>query len=46
MDYVVDLIDALEGEVNNGGFHQYFYKSAGDSESFRCWNHGDLHAGL
>lgn len=27
---VVDLIDALEGEVNNGGFHQYFYNSAGD----------------
>jgi YD repeat-containing protein len=30
MDKVVDLIDALEGEVNNGGFHQYFYNSAGD----------------
>ncbi len=30
MDEVVDLIDALEGEVNNGGFHQYFYNSAGD----------------
>ena len=29
-DEVVDLIDALEGEVNNGGFHQYFYNSAGD----------------
>ena len=26
----VDLIDALEGEVSNGGFHQYFYNSAGD----------------
>jgi hypothetical protein len=25
------LIDALEGEVNNGGFHQFFYNSAGDS---------------
>jgi predicted nucleic acid-binding Zn-ribbon protein len=31
VDEVVDLIDALEGEVNNGGFHQYFYNSAGDS---------------
>ena len=30
MDEVVDLIDALEGEVNNGGFHQYFYNSAAD----------------
>jgi YD repeat-containing protein len=30
IDEVVDLIDALEGEVNNGGFHQYFYNSAGD----------------
>ena len=30
MDEVVGLIDALEGEVNNGGFHQYFYNSAGD----------------
>jgi YD repeat-containing protein len=30
MNEVVDLIDALEGEVNNGGFHQYFYNSAGD----------------
>jgi YD repeat-containing protein len=30
MDEVVALIDALEGEVNNGGFHQYFYNSAGD----------------
>ncbi len=29
-DEVVDLIDALEREVNNGGFHQYFYNSAGD----------------
>ncbi len=25
------LIDALEGEVNNGGFHQFFYNSAGDN---------------
>jgi YD repeat-containing protein len=30
MGEVVDLINALEGEVNNGGFHQYFYNSAGD----------------
>jgi hypothetical protein len=30
-DEVVDLIGALEGEVNNGGFHQYFYNSAGDN---------------
>jgi len=29
-DEVVDLIDALEGEVNNGSFDQYFYNSAGD----------------
>jgi hypothetical protein len=29
-DEVVDLIDMLEGEVNNGGFHQFFYNSAGD----------------
>src|SRR5947207_4752476 len=29
-DEVVELIEALEGEVNNGGFHQYFYNSAGD----------------
>ncbi len=29
-DEVLSLIDALEGEVNNGGFHQYFYNSAGD----------------
>ncbi len=28
---VVDLIDALEDEVNNGGFHQYFYNSPGDN---------------
>lgn len=24
------LIDELEGEVNNGGFDQYFFNSAGD----------------
>jgi hypothetical protein len=28
---VTHLIDELEGEVNNGGFHQYFYNSAGDN---------------
>jgi hypothetical protein len=28
---VVALIDALEDEVNNGGFHQFFYNSAGDN---------------
>jgi hypothetical protein len=28
---VLALIDALEGEVNNGGFHQFFYNSAGDN---------------
>jgi len=27
---VVELIGALEGEVNNGGFHQFFYNNAGD----------------
>ena len=27
---VTELIDELEAEVNNGGFHQYFYNSAGD----------------
>jgi YD repeat-containing protein len=27
---VLDLVDALEGEVNNGVFHQYFYNSAGN----------------
>lgn len=24
------LIDDLEGDVNNGGFHQFFFNSAGD----------------
>ena len=28
---VTDLIDELEAEVNNGGFHQFFYNSAGDN---------------
>jgi len=32
-DEIVDLIDVLEGEVNNGGFDQYFYNSAGDKTS-------------
>jgi len=29
-DEIVRLIDALEAEVNNGGFHHFFYDSAGD----------------
>ncbi|MGA3195898.1 MAG: DMP19 family protein [Terriglobales bacterium] len=28
---VTDLIDAVEGEVNNGGFHQFFYNNAGNN---------------
>jgi hypothetical protein len=28
---VSDLIGALEGEVNNGGFDQFFYNNAGDN---------------
>jgi hypothetical protein len=28
---VKDLIDELEAEVNNGGFEQYLYNSAGDN---------------
>ena len=28
---ITTLIDELEGEVNNGGFHQYFYNSARDN---------------
>ena|SRR5258708_9616332 len=31
LEEIVGLIDALEGEVNNGGFDQYFYNSAGDN---------------
>jgi len=27
---VRDLIDDLEGEINNGGFDQFFFNSAGD----------------
>ncbi len=30
-DVVADLIETLEGEVNNGGFDQFFYNSAGDN---------------
>ena len=29
-DIVADLIEALEGEVNNGGFDQFFYNSCKD----------------
>lgn len=29
-DDVVRLVELLEGEVNNGGFHQFFYNSSGD----------------
>lgn len=28
---ITALIHALEDEVNNGGFHQFFYNSAGDN---------------
>jgi hypothetical protein len=28
---IADLIDEFEAEVNNGGFHQHFYNSAGDN---------------
>jgi hypothetical protein len=28
---VVDLVNSVEGEVNNGGFHQFFYNNAGDN---------------
>jgi hypothetical protein len=27
---VARLVELLEGEINNGGFHQFFYNSAGD----------------
>jgi len=27
---IIDLIADLEGEVNNGGFHQFFYNDAGN----------------
>ena len=30
-DQVPEFITDLEDEVNNGGFHQYFYNSAGDN---------------
>jgi hypothetical protein len=29
-DEVARLVELLEGEVNNGGFHQFFYNSAGN----------------
>jgi hypothetical protein len=29
-DSVRSLVDDLEGDVNNGGFHQFFFNSAGD----------------
>ncbi len=29
-EVVEKLIDELEAEVNNGGFHQFFFNSAGD----------------
>ena len=28
---VIELVTDLEDEVNNGGFHQYFYNSSGDN---------------
>jgi hypothetical protein len=30
-DVAAELIEALEGEVNNGGFDQFFYNNAGDN---------------
>ncbi|MBZ5614040.1 MAG: DMP19 family protein [Acidobacteriia bacterium] len=29
-DEVVRLVELFEGEVNNGGFHQFFYNSTGN----------------
>jgi len=29
-EQVAPLVELLEGEINNGGFHQFFYNSAGD----------------
>ena len=29
-DEVARLVELLEGEINNGGFHQFFYNSTGD----------------
>ena len=29
-EQVARLVELLEGEINNGGFHQFFYNSAGD----------------
>ncbi len=28
---LIDLVDDLEAEVNNGGFHQFFNNSSGDN---------------
>jgi hypothetical protein len=28
---VIELIESLEREVDDGGFHQFFYNSAGDN---------------
>jgi len=30
---VARLVELLEGEINNGGFHQFFYNSTGDETS-------------
>jgi hypothetical protein len=29
-DEILRLVEMFEGEVNNGGFHQFFYNSAGN----------------
>src|SRR6266568_5725889 len=31
LEEIVGLIEAFEDEVNNGGFHQFFYNNAGDN---------------
>jgi uncharacterized protein DUF4375 len=31
VEEIVDLVEAWEGEVNNGGLHQFFNNSAGDN---------------
>ena len=28
---IQELVEAVEDEVNNGGFHQFFYNNAGDN---------------
>jgi uncharacterized protein DUF4375 len=30
---VARLVELLEGEINNGGFHQFFYNSSGNETS-------------